>query len=94
MTNPYMTCSQCKYFSPNPYNKKVGACMDSAHRDVYDQVKGDWRACSTGMGLVTGKKRRFCPGCNSWMNEDEFVYDRTAKDNLSKLCHRCFKEKR
>lgn len=82
-------CSECEYFSPNPYNGRVGACMDSAHDGVYEQVKAEMPACLVGLGIRPTVRRRFCPSCNTWLDEDEFVYDKNSADKLSRLCHSC-----
>lgn len=86
-------CARCDYFARNPYFPMTGACMDSAHDGVYEQVRADRPACSVGLGLISGEQpipsKKFCQGCGFWLDEDEFVYDRTSSDGLSRYCYVC-----
>ena len=93
MASPKKLCRNCKLFKYNPYNRKVGVCLDSAHDGVYEQVSADQYACEVGLRptIVSAEdpQRKRCFGCNEVMSVDWFSHDPTTPDKLSDLCYKC-----
>lgn len=86
-------CEDCKYFAPNPYNPKLGACMDSADGGYYTQVKSYQPACASAFGksIVDAEMEqlRFCPFCRKTKEVGDFTYDKRSEDGYSIICADC-----
>lgn len=88
-------CGDCSFFAVNPYNSKVGACMDSANDGFYSQVKADQpkcSACSNPSHILNSFERKLrCPVCGRYVEVGDFIMRFDGSPSICMECRRDLK---
>lgn len=81
-------CKNCQLFAQNPFNPKVGACMNSAQSWGYVQVRADQPFCDRAWFDEEDPFHRaaMCPRCHTWYEVGDFKADKHGDPMVCPEC--------